>query len=111
MPEDKTLPEKITGTSPILAIGLAVAVAAVMVTVTTIIFLNSSAYTTVKQIQTGSVVISSLDLDRDGIDTITPIKAADIDAYAKNIKQRLQSLDDSGDFGPAPVSDSSLGLQ
>jgi len=97
-------------TSPLLAIGIAVLVATIMTIVTTLIFLNSGAYTTVKQIQTGSEIITPYQLSQVGIDTSKPIKASDIDDYASTIQKSLQTLNDNQDFGPVPVSDNSLGL-
>jgi hypothetical protein len=79
-----------------------------MVTFTTISFFRSSAYNTVKQIQTGNKFVRSI--DKDTIDTISPINASDIDEYAQSMKQRLRTLDDESDFGPADVSDTTLGL-
>ena len=108
MPEESTTSKT---ASPMLALIIAIIIAGLMVIVSTVVCLNSGAYTTVKQIQSGSKLIRSIDLDKDGIDTSTPIKASDIDAYSASIKQRLQSLDDNTDFGPGPVSDASLGLR
>lgn len=108
MPEDNQSSEKIEGTNPVLAIGIAIVIAALMVAATTYDFLHSGAYATVKQIQIGTRVVHSI--DRGDIDTVSPIKAADIDQYALSIKERIEALDDNTDFGPAAVSDSALGL-
>ena len=108
MPEDNRQPEKIEGVNPVLSLGLAIVVAALMVIASTYNFLHSSAYTTVKQIQIGTRIVHSI--DQGDVDTTSPIKAADIDQYALSIKERLKALDDNTDFGSAAVSDSTLGL-
>ncbi|HUD03791.1 MAG TPA: hypothetical protein VMR51_03305 [Patescibacteria group bacterium] len=108
MPEDNQQPEIIEGANPVLAIGIAVLMAALMVAAATYSFLHSGAYTTVKQIQIGTRVVRSI--DHGDIDTVSPIKAADIDQYASSIKERITVLDDNNDFGSAAVSDSALGL-
>ena len=87
---------------------LAVAVALSMVVITTVIFLRSGAYTTVKQIQIGSSLIDSKEFS-DVKDT-SPIKADDIDFYSKNINTKIDTIDDNADFGPENVSDKYLGL-
>ena len=106
--DDNQQPEKTEGANPVLAIGIAIAVAALMVSATTFNFLHSGAYTTVKQIQIGTRVVHAI--EQGDIDTISPIKAADIDQYALSIKERMKALDDNNDFGSAAVSDSALGL-
>jgi len=94
--------------SLVLALGVAITIAACMVIATTVSFFKSSAYTTVKQIQTGNQFVRSI--DKDSIDTVSPINASDIDEYSKGINDRLKTLDDSDDFGPNDVSDTALGL-
>ncbi|HOR23368.1 hypothetical protein KBB76_00020 [Candidatus Saccharibacteria bacterium] len=86
---------------------VAVMVAIVMVSFTTVAFLKSEAYATVKQIQVGSQRHNYLDED---IDVTSPIKASDIDEYQTSFRERLHSLDDNKDFGPTNLSDENLGL-
>lgn len=96
------------GMNPITAIAGAIGVAAVMVLVTFLVFINSGAYTTVKQIQIGTKVVQSL-ISSD-FDSKSPIKADDITQYQKSISQRLTTLDDGNDFTASDLSDTALGL-
>lgn len=97
------------GTNPISAIALAIGLALAMVAVTFTIFINSGAYTTVKQIQVGTNFARSNKMD--GYDSTSPIKATDIAKYQQDLNNRLNTYDDKNDFGPADISDSALGLQ
>lgn len=106
--EEPVQSEKYIGANPLLAIGMAVGVAVLMITATTISFIRSDAYDTVKQIKTGSKMVQLI--NRDGLDILSPIKAADIDIFAQDFNKQLRSLDDYEDFGPNAVSDTSLGL-
>lgn len=100
--------KNIEGLNPIIAMLAVIFITAAMVTVTTIIFLRSSAYATVKQIRLG---IEATDLlDQDDVDVTSPINATDIDTYSSSLFQRLDALDDYKDFGPDTVSDTTLGL-
>lgn len=107
MPEEDENPKNL-GTNPLIAIGIAIFIAFIMVTATTVIFLHSDAYTTVKQIKIGNEAVKSL--DKTLLDTDSPINAQDIDNYSLSIYQRLKAIDDYTDFGPEAVSDSALGL-
>jgi nitrogen fixation/metabolism regulation signal transduction histidine kinase len=100
--------ETIKGVNPIAAIAIAIAIAFVMVLVTTFIFLRSSAYATVKQIQIGIQATEAM--DQGDLDITSPINAVDIDQYATSINQHLDMIDDYADFGPEAVSDAQLGL-
>jgi hypothetical protein len=93
--------------SPVMAISLAVVVASVMVITTTLVFFNSSAYETVKQIQTG--IKTSTELS-DNLDTTSPIKASDIEVFYNSFINRLNSFDDHKDYGPDAISDKALGI-
>jgi len=108
MQQAKVIIEANTGTNPLLAIVLAIAIAAAMVTVTTLNFLNSGAYTTVKQIQIGIQTTDAV--NQSDLDIISPINAADIDKYVTTLEQRLNTSDNYEDFGPEAVSDTALGL-
>jgi hypothetical protein len=95
--------------NPIAAIGIAIVLAGIMVMITTVNFLRSGAYTTVKQIQIGIKAVDSVN-QSDELDITSPINAIDIDEYASGINQRLDLINDYADFGPEAISDSSLGL-
>lgn len=96
------------GLNPFIAILGTMIITVVMVTVTTIVFLRSGAYATVKQIQLG---IQATELvDQGDLDITSPINAADIDEYATSLSQRLNAIDNDKDFGPEAVSDAALGL-
>ena len=97
----------IKGLNPVTAIVGAVVVAASMVLVTFLIFINSTAYATVKQIQIGTKIVQTLNSD---IDTKSPIKADDIVQFQKSIEQRTSTMDDSSDFNNSELSDQALGL-
>lgn len=108
MAKEQPSNEVIKGFNPTVAIAVAVAAAFVMVLVTTIIFLRSGAYATVKQIQIGIRATESM--DQGNLDITSPINAIDIDQYADGISQRLNMIDDYADFGPEAVSNAQLGL-
>lgn len=108
MEESKQIPLSKKGISLLYAIGLTVAAAVIMILTTTIIFYNSGAYTTVKQIQTGNQYAKKI--DRGSLDTISPINASDIDKYSKSINARLDAIDDKIDFSMDEISDRNLGL-
>jgi hypothetical protein len=108
MPEDSSHTEKTQNVSLTIPLTIAIAIAAVMVITATVIFLHSAAYNTVKQIQIGTQVANSI--KKSDIDTVSPIKASDIDQAYVTIKGQLNSLNDKADFGPTAVSDTSLGL-
>lgn len=97
-----------TGFNPIIAIGLAITVAVVMVTVTFIVFINSGAYKTVKQIQVGTKLARSI--KPEGYDSTSPIKSADIDSYSQKLNSRVDKYNNQADFGPTNISDPALGL-
>jgi len=96
------------GTNLLWAIGISVLIAILMVVATTYSFYQSGAYTTVKQIQTGTKLVNSLDIGE--LDAKAPINASDIDEYARSINLKLKALNDQADFGPQGLSDASLGL-
>lgn len=93
--------------SPFAVILLAAVISVVMVAITTLVFFESGAYNTVKQIQAG--IQAAPDINGD-IDTKSPIKAEDIDKFSQSFKNRVNSLDNNSDFGPAALSSSNLGL-
>ena len=91
-----------------IAIGImaCVAIASVMITFT--MFITSSAYTTVKDIQTNAKISGTGLAD---YDTTSPVKTADIDETAKAIESKIDNLDNQSDFSADAVSDTSLGFQ
>jgi hypothetical protein len=95
------------GMNPVTAIIGAIVIAAAMVVVTFTVFVNSTAYATVKQIQIGTKIVQTLSSD---IDTKSPIKADDITQYQKSVEQRTATMDDASDFANADLSDQALGL-
>jgi hypothetical protein len=97
-----------TGINPFLVIMAAIALATAMVVITTVNFLHSGAYNTVKQIQIG--VQTTEGINQSDLDVTSPINALDINEYAADLEQRLNTLDNYEDFGPEAVSDASLGL-
>lgn len=97
------------GVNPLLAIGTAIVIALSMVIFTTVNFLHSGAYMTVKQIQIG-IKAEHILADED-LDTDSPINASDLDVYANSMHQKIKILDDTADFGPGAVSDQSLDLR
>lgn len=97
------------GSNPILAIAVAIALAISMVVVTFSVFIHSGAYTTVKQIQTGTEVARSAKIS--GYDTGSSIKASDIAKYEEAMVLKLNSFSDEADFGQAQINDSALGLK
>lgn len=111
MDEKQSLVSEPADKSPISLLGaliIAVTIAFFMVLTTTIIFLKSSAYATVQQIQVGSKLANSKEFLE--VDNKNPIKANDIDEYALKIKSKILVIDDNADFGQDAVSDKSLGL-
>jgi hypothetical protein len=108
MATDNDIETSKSGLNVSAAVFIAIAIACVMVAVTTVIFLRSSAYTTVKQIQIGIKTTESL--EHGDLDVTSPINAINIDDYASAINQRLKSVNDANDFGPETISDTALGL-
>lgn len=108
MPEDSLRPQTIESTNLVMPLVVAIIIAVIMVTTATLIFLNSSAYNTVKQIQIGTQVANSL--NKSDIDTVSPIKASDIYQTYNNIKNQLNQLNDNNDFGPSAVTNQALDL-
>lgn len=103
--QDQTL--KRDGPSLYIAVFVAIAVATLMVTTTFTIFLNSSAYSTVKRIQANQNLAGQ---DLQDYDTISPVKAVDIDETIKGVQNTMGKLNPENDYGPAPTSKESLGL-
>lgn len=91
-----------------VAIGIMACVAAASVIITFTMFLNSSAYVTVKNIQANAKINGPGLAD---YDTTSPVKTADIDETAKAIENKLDGLDNQADYGPDAVSDTTLGFE
>lgn len=105
--QSEHLPQ-VEGFNPVLAITIIISIAITMVLVTFIVFINSSAYATVKQIDKGQSVVHAL--DKSDIDTTSPIKPTDIDSFRQSTDDKLRTLDDAADFSANAVSDKQLGL-
>ena len=89
-------------------LAIVILIALIVVFITTVNFLKSNAYNTVKQIQLGIETTESI--DGTDLDITSPINAIDIDDYYNSLSKRLQMVDDYADFGPESVSDQTLGL-
>jgi hypothetical protein len=96
------------GASLYVAIGVMMCIAAAFVVVTFTMFINSSAYKTVQDIQANAKINGPGLSD---YDTTSPVKTADIDETIKGIENKMQSLDNQADYGPDGVSDSALGVE
>lgn len=93
--------------NPLWALMFAIGVGMLMVAVTFIIFVNSSAYITVKQIQIGAS--KQIDLGP-GYDVTSPVNAKDIDEFSAKVNARLNSINDAADFDTNKTSEKTLGL-
>ena len=82
--------------SMVWALILAILISVAMVGISFVVFLNSGAYTTVKQISAAADVLQT---NLDDIDTSSPIQASDIDEYAQKLPQRVRAFNDAEDFG------------
>ncbi len=82
--------------SLVWALLLSVLISSALVGISFIIFLNSGAYATVKQISAAENVLQT---KLEDIDTSSPIQASDIDEYAQNLPQRVRAFNDEEDFG------------
>lgn len=95
------------GVSLYIAIVVAAGLAAILVTITFTMFLNSSTYATVQKIQANEQIRN------DGLndyDTTSPVKAVDIEETLKGIENTVNKLDTQSDYGPDRVSPEALGL-
>ena len=95
------------GANPLVAVSVAIGVALIMVTFTFNSFLKSNAYSTIKEIQANNANGGSRIGD---YDTTSPVKAIDIEETSKDIENRINSLDNSADYGPEQVTNDALGL-
>lgn len=105
MPEQQATRD---GASLYIAILAMAGVAVAFVLVTFTMFINSSAYTTVKTIQANAKINGSSLGD---YDTTSPVKTADIEETVKGVENKIQSLDNQADYGPDAVNDSALGVE
>jgi ABC-type lipoprotein release transport system permease subunit len=93
--------------NPIVAIAVAIGVAITLVALTFMSFLQSGAYTTVKNIKTNSQFSNS---ELSDYDTTSPVKSVDIEEVLKSIEADINSLDNQTNYSPDQLSDKSLGL-
>jgi hypothetical protein len=92
---------------PFFALLSAISIAAIMVVICVLIFLNSSAFNTVKQIKIGATT----DIILEGkYDSTSPVNASDIDEFSARVDARLKPLDNTEDFDPQMLSENSLGM-
>lgn len=99
-------PEK-DSVSLYVIIAVCIGVAFMLVGIAFTTFLQSSTYQTVKDIRANTQISNS---ELGGYDTISPVKAVDIEETMKNIENQLSGLDNSADYGPQALTDESLGL-
>lgn len=95
------------GLSPIVVVLVAVGLSIVMIVLTFTAFLQSSAFTTVKNIKTYAQFSSS---ELSDYDTTSPVKAVDIEEALKSIEADINSLNNQTNYTPDQLSDESLGL-
>lgn len=91
-----------------LAVVGVVAIAALLSLVGVATFVRSSAYNTVRQLH-NATLNTPVDLG-DGIDTTSPVKAADVDSFGAAIEKRANSYDDNFDFGVGEISEQAIGF-
>lgn len=87
--------------------GIVVGITAVLVIVSFVIFLNSGAYQTVKQISSANKVLKDATLE--GLDTSSPIQTTEIKQYSDSLPQRVKALNDTEDFRVDVISTEALG--
>ncbi len=95
------------GANPVVAIVAAIAIAAILVVITFLLFVNSSAYTTVKDIQKNASLSSENTGD---YDTTSPVKAVDIEETLKTTQEQIKDFDNQADYSPEEVSTQTLSL-
>lgn len=104
---DETIKPERDSASLYMMIAACAGIAAVLVVVCFVLFLRSSAYDTVKDIQKNAQINDST---LNGYDTISPVKTVDIDEIESSIDNQLKSLDNQADYSPEELSSSALGL-
>jgi flagellar basal body-associated protein FliL len=95
------------GPSIYIAILVAGGVAAVLVAFTFTLFVRSSTYGIVENIQANEQVKND---GLEGYDTTSPVKTVDIDETLKGIENTVNKLDTDSDYGPQDVTSEALGL-
>lgn len=95
------------GASLYVALVVAASLAALLVIFTFTMFLNSTAFGTVKNIQAYEQVSTD---GLDDYDTTSPVKAVDISETLKGIENTINKLDPQSDYGSEQVSPESLGI-
>lgn len=84
------------GISIFWVVVIVIGISAALVLVSFTIFLNSGAYSTVKQITAAAQTLQKDDLE--GYDTTSPIRADTLGSYMRGLEAKVQGLDDSKDF-------------
>jgi cell division protein FtsL len=95
------------GVSILWVVGTVISLSIALVVVSFMIFLNSSAYDTVKQITAASKTLQKDDLE--GYDTTSPIRASDLGDYSRSLKAKVDNLNDEQDFSNEKISKEALG--
>lgn len=103
------LDQKVHDTNPVSALGVVIVLAVLMIVFTTILFLRSDAFNTVKQIQAGIKATDKSDLSN--YDTTTPVKSEDLDNFSKNLELKLAPIKDESDYSTSKVDYGSLGIK
>lgn len=99
--------ENNNGISILWVVGTVISLSTALVIISFLIFLNSSAYDTVKQITAASKTLQKDDLD--GYDTTSPIRASDLGDYSRSLKAKVDNLNDEQDFSNETISKEALG--
>lgn len=82
-------------------------IATALVVTSIIIFFNSGAYSTIKQISAATNTLTREDLK--DYDTTSPIQSDDIIIYAESLPKRVEDFDDNKDFDQNAISQEVLG--
>lgn len=99
---------RINVSNPVVALVFVILIASFMVLVTTSMFLNSSAYNTVKQIQNGIKATSESDLSE--YDTTSPIQSSDIDKFTENLGKNTSTINNENDYQNPVVDYQGIGV-
>lgn len=92
----------------VTALGVVIGISIILVSISLYVFLESDAYRTVKQIQSGVRATAKSDLG--DYDTTTPVKAENIDDFTKSINSQLEPINSEAGLKIPPVNFQSVGL-
>lgn len=99
---------RVNVSNPVVALAFIIFIATCMVLVTTSMFLNSGAYQTVKQIQSGIKATSESDLSE--YDTKSPIQSSDIDKFTENLGKNNSNINNESDYQTPAVDYQGIGI-